>query len=160
MILLTLVTADLIPNNNPRTAPSHLVARVRDYDFNTRIWNVTHYGLGFTSAALATLLAAQGATKLLTSPADTLAASIAAGLAFLVTTLDGRGRAERYDRAANVLRTAITRYELDDSVPLKYLADANDQASAILNSRDQTPAPSPRELEPPALAPRPEPRSK
>ena len=70
-------------------------------------WNRTHYGLGFSSAFLATLVAANTKSQFLSTWQGVTAAGVAAAFTFLITGLSASARAAAFETAAREVERAI-----------------------------------------------------
>jgi hypothetical protein len=97
-------------------------------------WQNIHYFTGFGSAALAVVIAANSQKQFLSPILTTLIAGLAAGLAFLVTTMGAQTKAKSFELAARELEAAIARYRFDPSLQEPFLGAAEAKGIPILNS--------------------------
>jgi len=95
-------------------------------------WKTAHYLAGFLSTVLATIIAINTKTAFLNSTSALAIASLAAGLAFLVTTMGAQERVRLLERAAWELEAAMAIYRNDGSVPLSELGKAEARGIDIL----------------------------
>lgn len=121
-------------NLMPRTAPQEVVDRWNAWKHWSSVWNWIHYLTGFTSAALAVLIAANTKDPFLPIIPAVLISCFGAGLAFLVTSMGAQTKGKGFELAGRVLEGAIAEYENDDSVPAKSLADAIQKGLDVLNN--------------------------
>jgi hypothetical protein len=104
------------------------------YARKATIWASAHYLIGFTSAILATIIAATAKVQGGIDPTLLMTiASFSAGLSFLGTGLNANKRSSNYDRASDVLWAAMIRYQLDPNVPDSTLGEAGIRALDILH---------------------------
>lgn len=97
-------------------------------------WKAAHYGVGFLSAALATVVAVNTKSSFLDSTTALAAASLSAGLSFLVTTMGAQRRAQELEWAAWELEKAMAIYGNDPSMPQSELGKAEARGVEILRS--------------------------
>jgi hypothetical protein len=99
-------------------------------------WKTAHYFAGFLSAGLATVIAvnAKSSSSFLNSTTTLVAASLAAGLSFLVTTMAAQERAKTLEQAAWELEKAMALYRSDPAIPATELGKAEARGVDILRS--------------------------
>jgi hypothetical protein len=95
-------------------------------------WKTAHYFSGFLSAGLATAIAINTKSAFLNSTTALVAASLAAGLSFLVTTMAGQERARTLEQAAWELEKAIALYRSDPTISAAELGRAEARGVDIL----------------------------
>jgi hypothetical protein len=133
-------------DSETRTIPPPIYRKWRIWRNSAMGWKTTHYLAGFTSAALATLIAIDTKTLFLDSTSALVIASLAAGLSFLVTTMGAQERVRQLECAAWELEAAMAIYRSDETVPLSELGKAEARGinilkgeKAELRDRKQTP---------------------
>src|SRR5262245_30631488 len=95
-------------------------------------WKAAHYMAGFLSAILATVVAINTKSSFLHSTTALMAASVSAGLSFLVTTMGAQERDAGLERAAWELEKAMAIYTIDSSVDRSELGKAESRGVDIL----------------------------
>jgi hypothetical protein len=99
-------------------------------------WKWSNTLMGIAATLTSTLIAANARSNFL-SPATIIGCSmVAAGLAFLLTTLHAGLKAKGFALAARELEASIARYRFDDELPEKYLAQAEVRGIEILSMFD------------------------
>jgi len=98
-------------------------------------WKTAHYFAGFLSAGLATVIAVNAKSSFLDSTTTLLAASLAASLSFLVTTMAAQERAKMLEQAAWELEKAMALYRSDPAIPATELGKAEARGVDILSSK-------------------------
>ena len=123
---------NVMPDGEPRTIPPLTYRKWRIWRNASMGWKTAHYLAGFLSTVLATIIAINTKTAFLNSTSALAIASLAAGLAFLVTTMGAQERVRLLERAAWELEAAMAIYRNDGSVPLSELGKAEARGIDIL----------------------------
>jgi hypothetical protein len=116
-----------------RQVPELVTDKLAAWRHWSSVWNWTHYTTGFTSAGITAVVASNAKTQFLGPVLATVLAGVAAGLAFLVTTLGAQTRGKGFELAAREIELATDRFQLDPTVPDSSLRDALDRGLKILN---------------------------
>ncbi len=74
------------------------------------VWSLIHYLVGFSSATLSALVAANAKAKFLGENVTLALAAAAAGLAFLITALDAGKKGNQFQSASRHLERAISSF--------------------------------------------------
>jgi hypothetical protein len=125
-----------------RVIPEEIVAKKQSWKRWGSMWTWANTTMGVCAALLSTLVAANARSQFLPTYAVIGVAMTAAGLAFLLTVLNADVKAKGFALAARELEAAIARYRFDDTLPERYLADAEVRGIAILNLFDSKKASS------------------
>jgi hypothetical protein len=118
----------------PREIPKEINEKLLAWRHWSSVWSWAHDLTGFTSAALTTVIAANAKAQFMGPILTTVIAALAAGLAFLVTTLGAQTKAKGFELAARALETAIAKFRFNDKLPDTFLGDAEAKGIDILNS--------------------------
>jgi hypothetical protein len=119
-----------------RDIPKEIDDKHRAWEFKAKLWNSVNLLMGISAMLLSTLIAANARSQFLPNYAVIAAAMVVAALAFLLTTLSADLKAKGFALAAREIEGAIARYRFDDTLPERYLADAEVRGIAILNMFD------------------------
>jgi hypothetical protein len=92
------------------------------------IWSVIQWSVGCSSAILSALLAANAKANFLSSTGALTIAAVAGGLAFLLTALNAGKKGSQFEKASRFLEAAISRYQTDTALDLKWLGDREAEA--------------------------------
>jgi len=122
-----------------RAVPKSIQSLHWEWGYNATMWSWLHYGIGFTSAALGVVLAANRDGQIFTGQYRAIETAItgglAAGLAFLVTALGANAKAHAYTMAERELGKAIVVYRNDPSTSETLLTHAAEKGHDILNAK-------------------------
>ena len=119
-----------------RVIPEEILDKQRAWRRCGAFWNWANLIMGVSAALLSILVAANARSAFLPAYGVIAASMTAAGLAFLVTTLGADVKAKGFALAARELEAAVARYRFDDTLPERYLADAEVRGINILNLFD------------------------
>jgi hypothetical protein len=119
-----------------RIIPDEIIEKQKAWKRRASRWSWANTTMGVTAMLLSFLIAANARSNFV-SPETIIACSmVAAGLAFLLTTVNAGLKAKGFAVAARELEAAIARYRFDDELPEKYLAQAEVRGIEILNTFD------------------------
>ena len=119
-----------------RVIPDEIIEKQKAWKRRASRWSWANTTMGVAAVLLSFLIAANARSNFV-SPETIIACSmVAAGLAFLLTTLNAGLKAKGFAVAARELEAAIARYRFDDELPEKYLAQAEARGIEILNTFD------------------------
>jgi hypothetical protein len=119
-----------------RVIPEEIVQKHMHWQQRSARWNWANTLLGLGAVLLTTLIAANAGPQFLPTYAVIGVSMIAGALAFLVTALNADLKAKGFGLAARELEAAIARYRFDDTLPERYLAEAEVRGLTILNMFD------------------------
>jgi hypothetical protein len=125
-----------------RVIPEEIIEKKRSWKRWGLLWTWTNTTMGVCAALLSTLVAANARSPFLPAYGVIGVAMTAAGLTFLLTVLNADVKAKGFALAARELEAAIARYRFDDTLPERYLADAEVRGIGILNLFDSKKASS------------------
>jgi hypothetical protein len=111
-----------------RKAPPDIEGKMLSWRHWGVIWNVIQWMVGCSSAILSALLATNAKTNFLSSTATLTIAATAGGLAFLLTALGAGKKGSQFEKASRHLEAAISRYQTDAALDLKWLGDNEAEA--------------------------------
>jgi hypothetical protein len=94
-------------------------------------WNWMHYGLGFLSAMLSAIVAANTKHAFLPTEYAVGAAAVAAGFTFLITALSASAKGAAFETAAREIEKAISHFRGGKEKTILY--DAEVRGIDILN---------------------------
>jgi hypothetical protein len=117
-----------------RLVPSLTLRKWRTWRKSALGWKSAHYMTGFSSAALATVVAVNTKLSFLDGTTALIVASLSAGLSFLVTTMGAQDQSRRLEQAAWELEKAMAVYRTDPSVPESELGKAEARGVDFLRS--------------------------
>jgi len=119
-----------------RVIPEEIVQKYVDWKKSSVRWNWTNTLLGLSAVLLSGLIAANAGPQFLRTYAVIAISLVAGTFGFLVTTLNADLKAKGFALAARELEAAIARYRFDDTLPERYLAEAEVRGITILNMFD------------------------
>jgi hypothetical protein len=123
-----------MPDIESRPIPPLIYKKWRTWRNSSMGWKTAHYFAGFLSAGLATVIAINTKSSFLNSTTTLVAASLAASLSFLVTTMAAQDRAKALEQAAWELERAMALYRSDPSIPVTELGKAEARGVDILRT--------------------------
>jgi hypothetical protein len=119
-----------------RVIPEEILDKQRSWQRRASAWSWVNTLMGVSAALLSTLLAANARSQFLQPGYVIAVAMTAAAFTFLVATLNADLKTKGFALAARELEAAIARYRFDDTLPERYLADAEVRGLSILNMLD------------------------
>jgi hypothetical protein len=97
-------------------------------------WIVAHFTVGISSAALATVVAANTKGNFLDTKQSIMMSAISAGLMWITTALNPGKKGTTSQAASRHIRKAIALFESDDTIDQKTLGIAEAEAEDMLDS--------------------------
>jgi hypothetical protein len=115
----------------PRKAPVEIEGKMLAWRHWGVIWSMIQWLVGFSSAVLSGLLAANAKATppgFLSQDQAFTTAAVAGGLAFLLTSLGAGKKGSQFEKASRYLEAAISRYQTDNALDVKWLGDKEAEA--------------------------------
>ena len=119
-----------------REIPKEIVDKQKAWMKWAARWSWANTLMGVTAALLSTLVAANARSNFICAGGIIAISMTSAALTFLVTTLNADLKTKGFALAAREIEAAIARYRFDDTLPERYLADAEVRGIGILNTFD------------------------
>ena len=119
-----------------RVIPDEILDKQKAWKRRASRWSFANTTMGIAVVLLTSLIAANARSNFVSPETIIAGAMSAAGIAFLLTTLNAGLKAKGFAVAARELEAAIARYRFDDELPEKYLAHAEVRGIEILNTFD------------------------
>ena len=104
--------------------PTEIVEKMLAWRKWHSFWNWIHFGLGFLSAALSSVVAVNAKQHFLAPDYSVGAAAVAAGLTFLVTGLSASAKGAAFETAAREIERAIALFRGGAAKTSLYEAEA------------------------------------
>jgi hypothetical protein len=116
-----------------RAVPEEFLDKRRKWYRQSVAFSWLHLTLGGTAVVLGIIIAANSKSRFIDDTWALLCASSAAFLTFINTVVKPDARGTGYEFAARELEIAIGKFQTDETLPLKYLGDAQERALLTLN---------------------------